>query len=236
MKKNSLHILFKNLTFKLLIVLLALTSACKHKDDVIPEIGSLSIYNISPTFNTYDVSINSVKVNTAALPFGGGTKYSQLPVGIYAAQFNTAGSADNVYTKSGVSIGVSAFHTLYLLGTAGNFDGLSVQDNFANTSITKAYVRFINLSPDAPALSLTIKDVVAPITTSKTYKSYSDFVELEPGVKVFEIKETSSGTVTSTLESSNFVAGKFYTIISRGKVNPASSLERPFSGQIILHQ
>lgn len=233
---NLLQAICKKNTIKLAIVLLMLSSACKRSEEALPLAGSMSIYNLSPTFATYDASINDLKVNTAAIPFGGGTKYLQLSVSNYAVKFNTAGAKDNVFTKDGLAITENAFSTLYLLGTPGNFEAIYVADNFENTTIAKTYVRFINLSSDAPALDLFIKDNANAIATNKTYKSYDGFVALEPGTNTLEIKETSSGTLKSQLESTNFAAGKFYTVISRGKVNPSSSLEHPFSGQIILHQ
>lgn len=228
--------LAKNLPLKIAVLLVVLTAACKHKEAVTPAIGSLAIYNMSPTFSTYDVSVNGLKLNTSALPFGGGIKYTQMLAGNYAVKFSTAGGSDNVFTKEGVNIGSNTFHSVYLLGTSGNFEALYVQDNFENTAITKSYVRFINLSPDATALSLSVKDATVPMIANKTYKSYGNFVELEPGAKILEVKEASSGLVKSTLESTNLEAGRFYTVIARGKANPANGLEHPFSSQIILHQ
>ena len=218
------------------MLLLMLSSACKRSEEALPLAGSLSIYNLSPTFATYDASINGLKVNTAAIPFGGGTKYLQLPVANYAVKFNTAGAKDNVFTKDGLAITENAFNTLYLLGTSGNFEALYVADNFENTTIAKTYVRFINLASDAPALDLFIKDNANAIATNKTYKNHGGFVALEPGTNSLEIKETSSGTLKASLEATNFEAGKFYTVISRGKVSPSSSLEHAFSGQIVVHQ
>ena len=228
--------LAKYFPLKIAILLISISSACKHKEIVTPPIGSLAIYNMSPTFSTYDVSMNGLKLNTAALPFGGGIKYTQVLAGNYAVKFSTAGGTDNVYTKDGVVVGSNTFHSIYLLGTNGNFEALTIPDNFENTTITKTYVRFINLSPDANALSLSIKDATAPIIANKNYKAYGNFVELEPGAKIFEVKEGATGIVKSTLESTNLETGKFYTIIARGKVNPANSLEHKFSSQIILHQ
>ena len=235
MNKKFTQISFKNIYAWLPILLIVLVSSCKGKEDPQQAFGSFSVYNVSPTFTTYDAYLNGSKLNSAALPFGGGTKYAQFNQGTYEAKFTVAGALEPVYTKSAISIGNSAFSTLYLTGTAGNFDGLLLQDDIGNFTIEKSYVRFINLSPDAPALDLKIKDG-ATITTNKAYKGYSGFVAVDPGAKVFEIKDAITGTVKATLESTTLAKTSFYTVISRGKITPNGSLEHSFGGQIILHK
>lgn len=217
------------------IVTATLLAACGKGDNEVPNYGSLSIYNASPTLSTYDVYLNGSKLNAANLPYGGGVKYTQLPQGTYEAKFNVAGETAAVYTKTGISVANNNFSTLYLTGTAGNFDGLLLADDFSNTSVEKAYVRFVNLSPDAPALDLHVKDATSNLISNKKYKEYSGFTEIEAGSKTFEIKENVSGTVKTTLESTNFVKGYFYTIIAGGKV-AAGANERLFNGQIIQHR
>ena len=217
------------------IVTATLLAACGKGDNEVPNYGSLSIYNASPTLSTYDVYLNGSKLNAANLPYGGGVKYTQLPQGTYEAKFNVAGETAAVYTKTGISVANNNFSTLYLTGTAGNFDGLLLADDFSNTSAEKAYVRFVNLSPDAPALDLHVKDATSNLISNKKYKEYSGFTEIEAGSKTFEIKENVSGTVKTTLESTNFVKGYFYTIIAGGKVG-AGANERLFNGQIIQHR
>lgn len=226
---------FKTLYALFAFAVITLFSACGSSNNEVTNYGSLSIYNASPSYATYDVYINNSKFNSGALPFAGGLKYKQLIEGSYEAKFTVASWPDVVYTKSGIAIGSNSFSTLYLTGTSDNFDGLLVADDFSNASTEKAYVRFINLSPDAPALDLRIKDETSNLVSNKPYKGHSGFIAVDAGAKVFEIKETSSSTVKTTVDKT-LVKGNFYTIMAAGKVTPASDLEKTFGGQIILHQ
>lgn len=236
MKKNYTSTLPNFLSATLAFVLLAFLSSCgSGKGIEQPNVGSLSVYNVSPTSATYDVYIGNNKLNSAALPFGGGIKYAKFNAGNYDLKVTVANENTEVYTKLAMSIGNNSGNTLYLLGTPPNMESISVNDDYTAASNAKAYVRFINLSPDAPALDLKIKDDLS-ITTNKTYKTYSTFTPVEPGSKVFEIKDTANGNVRATLDATTLAAGYFYTIISRGKVTPASNKENGFSGQVILHQ
>ena len=212
---------------------IALISACGKSDYEPTSYGSFSVYNASPTLATYDAYLNGRKLNTAALPYAGGVKYNQLIQGSYEVKFTVAGETAPLYTKSGITVGNNSISTLYLVGTSDNFDALLTSDETSNTSIEKSYVRFINLSPDAPALNHGIKDETTDLATDKAYKTYSDFIALEPGEKVFEIKE---GSTVKTTINKNLVRGNFYTIIAGGKVTPANDNEKPFNGQIVLHQ
>lgn len=225
---------FKALYLLFAIAAVALISACGKSDTAVISYGSLSVYNTSPTSATYDAYINSSKANGAALPYAGGIKYAQLNTGSYDVKFTVAGEIASIYTKTGVPVSANAFSTLYLIGTSGNFDGLLLTDDFTNTSAEKAYVRFINLSPDAAALDLGIKDATTNLASNKAYKAYSGFVAVDPGAKVLEIKGASTTTVKATVDRT-FVKGTFYTVIAGGKVTPAAN-ERAFNGQIIVHQ
>lgn len=225
---------FKTLYALFAIVTTTLISACGKSDTEVTEYGSFSIYNASPTSATYDVYLNGSKLNSAALPYAGGVKYTQLTAGSYETKFTVATETASVYTKTGITVSNTSFSTLYLIGTPGNLQGLLLNDNFAGASTDKAYVRFVNLSPDATALDLGIKDATSNLVTSKAYQDFSGFVAVEAGAKVLEIKQTGTTTVKATVDRT-FVNGSFYTVIAGGKVTPGTN-ERSFNGQIILHQ
>lgn len=230
---------YTKFSFKALYTLVALTvvtllSACGKDEAQVTEYATLSVYNASPSSATYDVYINGSKLNSAALPYAGGVKYTQLTTGTYEAKFTVASETASIYTKAGIALGNNSVSTLYLTGTAGNFDGLLVSDNFTGTSNDKAYVRFINLSPDATALDLRIKDATSNLASNQAYKGNSNFTAVDAGAKVFEIKETAATAVKTTVQQT-LVNGKFYTVIAGGKFTPNTN-ETPFNGKVIIHQ
>lgn len=234
MKRNFIEFLFKNIYLLCSVAVLSVVTSCKSDKVTEVNVGSFSVYNVSPSFSTYDIYVNNTKFNSAALPFGGGVKYAQTPSGTYTAKLTVAGETNSLYEKP-FEVKTNVINTLYITGVTPNFESIYTTDDYPNSSVSKSYVRFINLSPDAPALDLVIKDG-STIATNKAYKTYSSFIEMEPGSKTFDIKTTTGSTTKATIEATTLAAGRFYTIISRGKVTPASSLERSFSGQIILHQ
>jgi hypothetical protein len=232
MKKKLTLLSLNNLAAVVGIVGASLLFSCKTDTPAEVNVGSFRVFNVSPTLNTYDVYINSQKFNTAALPFGGGVKYTTLAAGKYDVKFTTAGETAAVYEAKDLNIDKNIGYSLFLTGNGTTLDQLYIVDDYVNPVMTKSYIRFVNLSPDAQGLELTMNDT--SIVANKAYKTYSDFTPVNPGDKVFAIKDANS--TKTTLASTKLAGGFFYTIISRGKVTPASDLERNFSGQIIANQ
>lgn len=216
------------------VTIVTLIAACGKEETQVTEYGTLSVYNASPSSATYDVYINGSKLNSAALPYAGGVKYTQLATGSYEAKFTVASETPSIYTKSGIALANNSVSTLYLVGTAGSFDGLLVSDNFSGSSNDKAYVRFINLSPDATPLDLRLKDATTNLASNQAYKGNSNFTAVDAGAKTFEIKETSATTAKATVQQT-LANGRFYTIIAGGKFTPSTN-ETAFNGKVITHQ
>ncbi len=138
---------------------------------------AISFVNGSPTAATYDVYLGANKVNPAALPLGGSVPYGQqIIAGNYDVKFTIAGRGESVYTKP-VNLTQNNFQTFFLVGSTNSFDGILTVDDLKATSSTQAFVRFVNLSPDAPALTLGITGGAA-VGTSQAFKGVGSFETL----------------------------------------------------------
>jgi hypothetical protein len=215
----------------LLIFSIVSFSACKVKNEEAPVIAHLRFINASPTLGTYNIYVGDRKVNTMAIPFGGTVSFSQFSVGNQVVKYTTASAIESVLTKQ-VTLVQDKVYSLYLIDKGDKMDALLVSDDASATSTTKAFVKFINLSPDAPALSLDVVDG-ANLFTGKTYKTGTDFVQVDPKAYNFNIKDTATGAVKTTLNEVTLVAGRYYTIISRGMLTPGTN-DQPFSAQSII--
>ncbi|TCC93900.1 DUF4397 domain-containing protein [Pedobacter frigiditerrae] len=222
--------------FYLAIVLFSAISfsSCKKDTPVETAFTAVSVFNASPTFSTYDVYLNDSKANAAALPFGGGLNYAKVSPGTYNIKFTTSGRPESLLTKS-ITLLQNTYFSYFLINRPTGLDGLLLTDDLSATSSTNAFVRFINLSPDAPALDLVI-NAGATITTNKLFKEASTYTSLTAGTFTFDIKDKATGNVLASLPGSVIAAGFHYTIIARGLVTPANSNEHPFSAQLFKQQ
>jgi hypothetical protein len=221
------------INFLILIIGILTFSACKKETTDTTAYTALTVFNASPTLSTYDFYLNDTKFNSVAIPFGGAVAYKQLTAGTYSLKLTTAGRAENLLTKN-VALAEKTFNSYYVVNRTASLDGLLMTDDLSATSTTTAFVRFINLSPDAPALDLAITGSTT-LTTNKAYKTAGAFVPVNAGTYSFDIKNTIGGTVQATLAGVALVANGHYTIISRGLLAPVAGVEHPISLQVIIN-
>jgi hypothetical protein len=230
--KNFTPLHFKPITLFVLIAFTALTS-CKKTETVDLTISHLRVINASPSLATYNAYFNGNMVNTAALPFGGAINYLSYPAGTYNLKFTTASSVESLLTKN-ITLNAGTYYSSYLINKPGVLDVYTIGDDLSIPSTDKAYIRFINLSPDAPALDLAKTSATTSLVTNKGFKSASAFIAVDAGTYTLDAKETSSGTVKATTASSSFTAGYHYDIICGGLVTPANDTERALSLQVVM--
>ncbi|WP_316770445.1 DUF4397 domain-containing protein [Pedobacter frigiditerrae] len=208
--------------------------SCKKETPVETAFTAVSVFNASPTFSTYDVYLNESKANAAALPFGGGLNYTKIAPGSYNIKFTTSGRPESLLTKS-ITLLQNTYFSYFLINRSSGLDGLLLTDDLSATSTTNAFVRFINLSPDAPALDLVINGG-ATVTTNKLFKEASTYTSLTAGTFTFDVKDKATGNVIASLPGSVLAAGFHYTIIARGLIAPANSNEHPITAQLYKQQ
>lgn len=208
--------------------------SCSKDETPVQEYGFLSITNTSPTSATFNIYVDQKIINSQAVAYLGSSGYMPLTPGSHTIKFTTASSTEKLIEKS-IPTPVNTVSSLFLIDKGANMDYLIVKDELGNPTSSKAFVRFINLSPNAPALDLAVKDG-AVLIADKAYKTNSAFIEVDAKAYVFQIKDKATGTTfKADLESVELKAGKSYTVIATG-LQPAVENERAFGGKIIINQ
>jgi hypothetical protein len=129
-------------------------SSCAKKEEV-QETAFLRYISASPTLGTFNIYANTNKISTAAIPFGGTISYSQYLAGAQTIVYTTASDTQSLLTKQ-INLANGKVYSLYLIDKNDKLDGLLVTDEMPTSTSTKSFVKFYNLSPDAPALSLDV--------------------------------------------------------------------------------
>jgi len=207
----------------LLLTITTLTfSACSKDEMEQTSISGLMVVNASPSYGTYNVYLNNVTapVNTkGALPFMGTiSPYINIRPGANVLKFTTASNTQTVYTET-TNLDQDKAYSYYLINDLPNLGGLLVQDDLSLTSAEKAFVRFINLSPDAGSLDLVVSGG-AVLVGDKAFKSSSDFISADAKPYTLELKSKSSGAVLATIKDVTLTAGKIYTVVAAGMAKP----------------
>lgn len=230
--KMSVTKKFKNLGVLALLSIGALTiQSCSKENAPAQEYTFLNITNTSPTLATFNIFVDQSKINQGAVAFLGNSGYMPLSPGDHNIKFTTA-SNEPVISKN-ISLETNGVTSLFLIDKAPNIDYLIVKDQLGNMNSSKAFVRFINLSPNAPSLDLADKDGDV-IISAKAYKAASAFIEIDPKSYVLQLQDngTEPELEPKDLESFEFKAGKSYTVIAAGLLGDT---DRPLGGKILTN-
>jgi hypothetical protein len=134
-----------------------------------------------------------------------------------------------VIPTSGISTGLAAdatlaanaYYSIFAADTVQLISALVVKDELPDPVQGKIAIRFVNLSPNAPAYDLGVKGG-AVINSSVAYKTASAFVQADLPVGndtlKLEMRPTGTATVTRTLNIVKPVSGRIFTLVVRGYV------------------
>lgn len=196
------------------LLAVSLSSCLKNSTSVQPPVALLSVINASPDAPALDVYLDGNKANAYSFGFGNGIDYIGAYTGKRTAKFTPAG-AQTTYKADTLTFVQNRYYSLFLANTAGHEEFVLLTDTVAKPAESKAGIRLINLSTDAPAIDLVIKDG-ATLVTNKGYKAFSGFVPVAAAKYTLEIHQAGTSTVLATIANVNLNNGSLYTIWLQG--------------------
>ncbi len=164
----------------------------------------------------------STRVNLSPIYFGDNVDYVSAAAGQRTAYFNTAGTMNGICSGN-ITLNPNMAYTLFLTNTVSKPQLLLLADTLNKPAATDAAIRFVAVSPDAPAVDFAIQGGVV-LAANKSFQSYSSFINV-PGKNTytFEIRKAGTNIVLATLPNIPIVAGYVYTIWFGGLVNSTSN-------------
>lgn len=235
MKYNFLKIYWSKLRWvACCFALVILLASCMDDDDqnVTPlPVAYVSIYHESPDAPLLDVSVDGRPVNR--LEFTDYTGYLNFYTGDRNFKINSF-NASNALIDTTVNFVDGGFYSVFIVNNLTNVEALTVRDSSSAPAEGKAKIRFINLSPDAPGLDVASRGE-APLFIGKTFKSPSEFLEVDAKASSFVISPAGGTDELISVSDVNLRSGKFYTIIARGFKNPPAGNNNALSVEVITH-
>jgi len=216
-----------SITTKIALSLFAITltlSACKKDFNDTPiEATGIGFVHASPGTGALDFILDGQKINNFT--------YTK-DLGYYAAYPGTrligVAKKDSLkyLTTATSALKAGAFYSVFVVDTLKSTKLLVVEDDLKAPETDKANIRFINLSPGAPALDLTVQGTDAPLFTAKAFKEFTTFTSIAPSnTYTFQVKNTGSTTVRATLPAVKIEKGKIYTIWAKGLSSKTDSTQ-----------
>ena len=199
-------------------VIIAAFSACKNNDNVFPKPISAFVNIVNASADTLNAYLNGTRQNnnSSLIPLSQ-SFYLAFPQGSPNLQFKKAG-AFNVLYNVPLNLKDSLTYSLYLTGETAATTFSTIDTLLVDSGATR--IRFVNASPDAGMLNVTIGDTL--YYPNKVFKSSSVFYNIGSGQKV--IKVYLPGSTTPKLDTTITVQkNSVYTLFTKGLLNGKGS-------------
>ncbi|MCJ7553249.1 MAG: DUF4397 domain-containing protein [Ignavibacteriaceae bacterium] len=209
--------MFRNLIFlSTFILIITITFfACSEDDPVSSDPGKANVMAIhaSPDAPGVDVFVDN-NLAQQNLTFPNNTPYIEIDAGIRNIKVNVTGIDLTVFNEN-LPFDANKNYSAFAIDRAINLDALLLVDDLTAPASSKAHVRFLHLSPDAPAVDITLSDGTV-IFGNVAFKEYIDFTPLDAGTHSLEVRTAGTTDVVLELGNITLIAGKIYTVFLRG--------------------
>jgi hypothetical protein len=220
-------------SFVALSALLVFLSSCLNDDkaEVTPvPLGYVSIYHAAPDAPSLDIIVDSNRINTNPFEYSEHSGYLNFYTGNRNLKFSAVNAA-NVLVDTSFSVVEGKSYSVFVINTLPRLETLVVTDSAAAPAAGKAMLRFVHLSPDAPAINVT--EGSNNIFEDASFKKATDFVEVDAKNYSFELKSSSNSEVLLSAKNINIQQGGYYTIITRGFKNAPAGNTNVLSVEVL---
>jgi hypothetical protein len=201
----------------------------KASVDLVAAIANVLVVHASPDAPGVDLLVDGIVVNSQALDFPDNTGYLPINAGTRNVKVNPSGSAASVIDAN-LTLEANKNYSVFAVDIVTNITPLVLEDDLTAPASGKSHVRFIHLSPDAPAVDITLTDGTV-VFGNKTFKEFTDFTPLDAGSYNLQVRAAGTATVVLNLPTITLQDGKIYTVFAKGFLSGGT---QPLGAEIIL--
>ncbi|OKS85182.1 hypothetical protein RG47T_0626 [Mucilaginibacter polytrichastri] len=193
-------------------------SACvkdnNRYNNVTQPVALISAINASPDAQPVDFFLDQNRTASNTIKSGESQDYIRAYTGKRNLIFYAAGSSQKIISDT-ATLKNNTLYSVFLANVVSKPDLILLTDTLKQPASGMATIRFINLSPDAPAADLAIKGGNV-LVSNKAYKAFSGFITLPVNAAYnLEIRQAGTSTVLASLNNVNIKNG-LYTVWLQG--------------------
>ena len=213
----------KKLFYGSLLVLTSLTliTSCK-KDEETKTYANVLVTHASPNAPGVDLLVDGSKQNSAALAYPNNTGYLKVESGTRNIKVNVSGTSTSVITAD-LTLEKDKSYSVFAVDSVSKISAVVLADDLTAPATGKAHVRFVHLSPNAPAVDVAVAGGGAVVFGNKAFKEYTAFTPLDAGSYNLEVRVAGTSTVALTLPTITLESGKIYTVFAKGFLGGSGS-------------
>ena len=197
-------------------------------DGTQPGSASVMVIHASPDAPGVDVLVDGARALTN-VTFPQNSTYLPVIAGIRTVTVNVTGTSTAVISAP-LPIAANTYYSVFATDSVSNLAPIVLVDTLTAPASGKSHVRFIHLSPNAPAVDIAVTGgpVLFP---DYVFGENSSFTPVDAGTYNLEVRLAGTSTVVLPLPNISLQAGKIYTVWASGFVGGIGS--QALSAQII---
>ena len=145
----------------------------------LPSNSLVKVVHESPDAPGVDLLVDNTVAGTNLI-FPNNTGYLTVPSGTRNVKVNVTGTSTTVI-EANIDFMEDKNYSVFAVNSVANIEAVLIEDDLTTPAQGKAHVRFIHLSPDAPAVDVTLMDgtVVFGNNSFKDFTAYYNNKELQ---------------------------------------------------------
>ncbi len=180
------------------------------------QITRIRVINASPNSAGFDVILDQSKLAENVI-FGNSPGYLFTRSGLRSIRVTNAGTTSPTLLNFNFQFETNKLYSLILMDSISRLTPVLIEDLNFRIDESKAYVRFINASPNSPPFDIKIGNPSGAIKHSYfTYQQITSYEAYDPQILSFVFTRTNSSEEMVSLRGFSLVAGRVYTIIVMG--------------------
>jgi hypothetical protein len=176
--------------------------------------AGLRVVHASPDAPAVDVWLDG-SLAISNLAFGEASDYANLPAGEYDVVVVPAGEEEPRVIEATLTLSPGQNYTVAAIGLLEDIQALVLMDNITVPAAGTAHVRFVHLSPDAPAVDVAVTggDV---LFGNVAFSGFTDYSPVPASTYNLEVRLAGTDTVALPLPGVNLEEGTVYTVFAMG--------------------
>jgi hypothetical protein len=205
--------------FLMLVFGITVFTGCSDDEEVVapmPSTSKVLVTHASPDAPGVDILVDNT-VAATNLTFPNSVGYAELTAGTRNIKVNVTGTSTTAL-QANLPLEANKNYSIFAVNTVSSIEAIVLEDNLTAPASGKAHVRFIHLSPDAPAVDITTTSG-AVVFGNYTFKQASAFTPLDAGTYDLQVRLAGTSTVVLDLPGIALAPGKIYTVFAKGLVS-----------------
>ena len=188
-----------------------------------PEKSFVRIFHASPNAPAVDIYLNN-KIIARNLSYKQFTPYVSVAPGVYNVRIFPTGTTASPVINTNYTFRANVIQTIAASGNLNDIELLPFEEPKLPQVPGKAHVRFVHLSPNTPAVDITLPNGNV-IFKDISFEETSEYIPLSAGTYTLQARPTGTTNVVLTVPNVNLRTGRYYTVYAIGLLNETPALE-----------